>query len=254
MQKNRKLVAVIAVALLLSLLLPVGISAEEFPDGATVYFYDVHGTGKEIITELVDNDSGTLLKTMDMFGPAGEYFTQGIRMWGYDAVGSDFPWHMMVSAEMTSMSGSTSYDGGRSYYTQIGAKFTKLLSPATYEATVYYDPHTCVANVKHITVDQNGNESLYSSSTLNLTYDSYFSTSKRYISNHTLNSDYSATVSGSFEWSMLDSIPNLPEDSYTSRYHSPTWEDIEESYHDEREIDIIFKFQCQTSAVCFNGF
>lgn len=241
MQK-RNILAVLATLLMLSLLLSLGVSAEEFPNGSTVYYYDAQGTDKEIITKFVDNDSGTLLKTLDMFGPAGEYFTDGVRMWGYDAVSSDFPWHMMVSAEMTSMSGSTSYDGGRSYYTQIGAKFTKLLSPDTYNATVNFDPHTCVANVKHITVDQDGNESLYSSSTLNLTYDSSFSTSKRYISNHTLNPEYSATVSGTFAWSLLDSIPNLPEDSYTSTYHSPTWEDIEESYHDEREIDIVFKY------------
>ncbi len=240
--RKRNILAVLATLLMLSLLLSLGVSAEEFPDGSTVYYYDAQGTDKEIITKFVDNDSGTLLKTLDMFGPAGEYFTDGVRMWGYDAVSSDFPWHMMVSAEMTSMSGSTSYDGGRSYYTQIGAKFTKLLSPDTYNATVNFDPHTCVANVKHITVDQDGNESLYSSSTLNLTYDSSFSTSKRYISSHTLNPEYSATVSGTFAWSLLDSIPNLPEDSYTSTYHSPTWEDIEESYHDEREIDIVFKY------------
>ena len=197
MQK-RTIMAVLATLLMLSLLFSLGVSAEEFPNGSTVYYYDAQGTDKEIITKFVDNDSGTLLKTLDMFGPAGEYFTDGVRMWGYDAVSSDFPWHMMVSAEMTSMSGSTSYDGGRSYYTQIGAKFTKLLSPDTYNATVNFDPHTCVANVKHITVDQDGNESLYSSSALNLTYDSSFSTSKRYVSNHTLNPEYSATVSGTF--------------------------------------------------------
>ena len=144
-------------------------------------------------------------------------------------------------------------DGGRSYYTQIGTKFTKLASPASYNATVFFDPHTCVANVKHITVDEYGNESLYSSSMLNLTYDSSFSLSSKYISNHTLNSDYRSSISKTFEWNLLDSMPNMPEDSYTSRYHSPTWEDIEESYYDEREIDIVFRYTLNHYTVEYNA-
>ena len=249
---KRKLSTVIAIVIIFSLLLSLGVSAIEYPDGATVYNYDAQGTDKEIITTLVDS-SGSTLKMLDMYGPAGEYFTSGLTMWGYDAVSSDFPWHAMVSAEMTSMSGSTSYNGGRSYYTQVGCKFTKLLSPDTYNATVTFAPHTCVANVKHITVDQDGNESVYSSSTLNLTYDSSFSTSSKYISNHTLNAAYRSSISKTFTWDLLGSMPNMPEDSYTSRYHSPTWEDIETSYHDEREIDIVFKYTLNHYPVEYNA-
>ena len=249
---KRKLSTIIAIVIIFSLLLSLGVSAIEYPDGTTVYNYDAQGTDKEISTTLVDS-SGSTLKVLDMYGPAGEYFTSGLTMWGYDAVSSDFPWHAMVSAEMTSMSGSTSYNGGRSYYTQVGCKFTKLLSPDTYNATVAFAPHTCVANVKHITVDQYGNESVYSSSTLNLTYDSSFSTSSKYISNHTLNADYRSSISKTFTWDLLGSMPNMPEGSYTSRYHSPTWEDIETSYHDEREIDIVFKYTLNHYTVEYNA-
>lgn len=147
MQK-RNAMAVIAIIIMLSLLLSLGIGAVEYPDGSTVSFYNVNGTNKTLIAKFEDNDSGTLLKTMKAYGPAGEYYTEGLTMWGYDMVDSDFPWHLMVSAEVSSMSGPM--DGGRSYYTQIGTKFTKLASPDTYNATVYFDPHTCVANVKHM--------------------------------------------------------------------------------------------------------
>ena len=250
MQK-RNAVAVIAIIIMLSLLLSLGVGAVEYPDGSTVSFYNVNGTNKTLIAKFEDKDSGTLLKTMKAYGPAGEYYVEGFTMWGYDMVDSDFPWHLMVSAEVSSMSGPM--DGGRSYYTQIGTKFTKLASPDTYNATVYFDPHTCVANVKHITVDEDGNESLYSSSTLNLTYDSSFSVSSKYVSNHTLNSEYRSSISKTFEWDLLDSMLNMPEDSYTARYHSPTWEDIETEYYNEREIDIVFKYTLNNYLIEYNA-
>lgn len=250
MQK-RRIAAVIAIIIMLSLLLSLGIGAVEYPDGSTLYFYDVNGSDKLLDARFEDKDSGTLLKTMKAYGPAGEYYVEGFTMWGYDMVDSDFPWHLMVSSEVTEM--SSGMDGGRSYYTQIGTKFTKLASPDTYSATVYFEPHTCVANVKHITVDEDGNESLYSSSTLNLTYDSSFSVSSKYVSNHTLNSNYRSSISKTFDWDLLDSMLNMPKDSYTSRYHSPTWEDIERGYYDEREIDIVFKYTLNNYLIEYNA-
>lgn len=68
--RKRRIAAVIAIIIMLSLLLSLGIGAIEYPDGSTLYFYDVNGSDKLLDARFEDKDSGTLLKTMKAYGPA----------------------------------------------------------------------------------------------------------------------------------------------------------------------------------------
>lgn len=220
-KKSIKSVAsiLLIVASLLSIL-SISVSAETYPenpDGGTYTETNYAGTGKQTIVYIRRQSDNKLLKKFVINGPAGDYFVEGMVMWGYDKVDTDFPWHLMVSCKLCYGSSNT-FQNGRASYFQIGSEFTKILSPSTYEATIYCDPHTPTVTVKHIKVDQNGSESLHSSSTAYLTFDSYFSQAKKTISNYTLSPGYASSVSGNFRWTMLDETPNMPEDSYSARF------------------------------------
>ncbi len=255
MKFKRKLISIISIVLILSTLMSIAVSAETYPeepDGGTFTATDHLGTGKQTIVYIRDNSTNKLLKKFVINGPAGDYFVEGLVMWGYSTVDTDFPWHLMVSCELCYASSNT-FQSGRANYYQIGSEFTKILSPSTYEATVYCDPHTPTATVKHIKVDQNGSESLYSSSTAYLTFGKYFSQSKKTISNYTLTPGYKSSVSGNFHWTMLDASPNMPLSSYSAKFWSVTFDHVDRCYYDDWKIDIIFSYTLNHWNVKYNA-
>lgn len=251
----RSIISIFLIVATLLSMLSITASAETYPenpDGGTYTETNHKGSEKQTIVYIRRQSDNKLLKKFVINGPAGDYFVEGLVMWGYDTVEEDFPWHLMVDCKLCYASSNT-FQNGRASYFQIGSEFTKILSPAKYEATVYCDPHTPTVTVKHIKVDQNGSESLHSSSTAYLTFDSYFSQSKKTISNYTLSPGYSSSVSGNFRWTMLDETPNMPEDSYSARFWSVTFDGADRCYYDDWKFDIEFKYTLNHWDVKYNA-
>ena len=256
--KKKMIGKIIACVLLMATLLSIVIipasAAPEYPDGGTYTTYDHLGSEKKAVFYFRRRSDEKLLKTFVMYGPKGEYYVDGLQMWGYTPYEEDFPWHLMVDAEITSMASNTTYDG-MAFYTQIGVSFTYLLSPSTYEGTVWLDPDPCDVTTRHILVDQNGNETLYSSSTTTFTYDNYYAVNSKTITGYNLASGFKSQFAGNFNWDIVGASPNIPEENYSARFHSVTWSDEgnDRCYFDQRKLNIDFKYTLKTNPITYNA-
>ena len=251
---TRIITCVLLVATLLSIAIIPASAAPEYPDGGTYTTYDHLGSERKATFYFRRRSDEKLLKTFVMYGPKGEYYVDGLQMWGYTPYEEDFPWHLMVDAEITSMASNTTYDG-MAFYTQIGVSFTLLLSPSTYEGTVWLDPDPCAVTTRHILVDQNGNETLHSSSTTTFTYDNYYAVNSKTITGYNLASGFKSQFAGNFNWDIVGASPNIPEDNYSARFHSVTWsnEGNDRCYFDERKLNIDFKYTLKTNPITYDA-
>ena len=245
---------VLLMATILSIVMITASAAPEYPDGGTYTTYDHLGSAKKATFYFKRRSDGKLLKTLIMYGPKGEYYVSGLQMWGYTPCEEEFPWRLLISSEITSFSDNCAYQG-KSYYTQIGVKFAKRLSSDTYEGTVWLDPDTCDVTTRHILIDHNGNETMYSSSTATYTYDGYYAVNKKDILGYELVDGYVSQLSGVFNWDIIGTSPNITNNNYSAQFHSKTFsgEDIESPYYDNRTLKIDFKYNIKSYPITYDA-
>lgn len=251
------LIKLLSVILLIGSLISVMVvsssAAIAYPDGGTTTTYDHLGSDKKATFYFKKRD-GTLLRTFIMYGPKGEYYVDTLSLWGYTPYKKDFPWHLMVSAEITSMADNCVYQG-QAFSTQIGVKFTQLLSPDEYEGTVWLDPDTCDVTIRHILVGADGSESLYDSNTLTYTYGTLFGAYSKSIAGYDLDSRYKDKIYENFTWDLVGGSANIPEENYSAKFHPVTGstEGNDRCYYDTRKLNVDFKYKIKSYTITYDA-
>ena len=245
---------VLLISSLISILVIPSYAAPAYPDGKTCTTYDHLGSEKKAIFYFRRRSDEKLLKTFIMYGPAGDYYVDGLEMWGYTPYEKDFPWHLMVSAEITSMADNCLYDG-RSFYTQIGVEFTKYLSPDEYEGTVWLDPDPCDITTQHILIGADGSETLYDSNTRTYVYEDLFAAYSKTITGYDLAPGYESKIYDYFTWDLLGASQNIPEENYSAKFHMVTWstEGNDRCYYDGRKLDVDFKYKIKSYTITYDA-
>ena len=251
---TRIITCVLLVATLLSIAIIPASATADYPDGGTIYYEDHNGTKKTVTIKAYSTKDGHHLKTMVMKGPTGDYWCESLHLWGYDYSHKDFPWNLLIDCEVaTGFGGNTIYDG-RSYHIIVGAEFA-WVSGGSYEGDVYFTPHTCTTTTRHILVEPNGSESLYSSSTAVYTYDEYWAVLSKSITGYELADGYKSQFVGDFNWDMIDAYPNTPESNYDAKWNSASEsaEGRNKHWFSDRTLYVDFKYTRKTSTITYNA-
>ena len=256
--KKRLWTKIITCVLLIATLLSIAIipasATADYPDGGTLYFEDINGTKKTVNISAYSTKDDHLLKKMVMKGPAGDYWCESLHLWGYDYSHSDMPWNLLIDCEVaTGFGGNTIYDG-RSWHIIVGAEFA-WLSGGSYDGEVYFTPQTCTTTTRHILVEPNGSESLYSSSSAVYTYDEFWAANSKSITGYELADGYKSQFSGDFNWDMIDAYPNTPESNYDADWNSAdeSAEGRNKHWFDNRTLYVDFKYTRKTSTITYNA-
>ena len=255
--KNKLWTKIITCVLLVATLLSIAIipaSAVDYPDGGTLYFEDINGTKKTVNISAYSTKDGHLLKKMVMKGPAGDYWCESLHLWGYDYSHSDMPWNLLIDCEVsTGFGGNTIYDG-RSWHIIVGAEFA-WVSGGSYDGEVYFTPIQCTTTTRHILVEPDGSESLYSSSAAVYTYDEYWAVNSKSITGYQLADGYKSQFSGDFNWDMIDAYPNTPESNYDAKWNSAdeSAEGRNKHWFSDRTLIVDFRYTRKTSTITYNA-
>ena len=255
--KNKLWTKIITCVLLVATLLSIAIipaSAVDYPDGGTLYFEDINGTKKTVNISAYSTKDGHLLKKMVMKGPAGDYWCESLHLWGYDYSHSDMPWNLLIDCEVsTGFGGNTIYDG-RSWHIIVGAEFA-WVSGGSYDGEVYFTPIQCTTTTRHILVEPDGSESLYSSSAAVYTYDEFWAVNSKSITGYQLADGYKSQFSGDFNWDMIDAYPNTPESNYDAKWNSAdeSAEGRNKHWFSDRTLIVDFRYTRKTSTITYNA-
>ena len=245
---------VLLVATLLSIAIIPASATADYPDGGTLYFEDINGTKKTVNISAYSTKDGHLLKKMVMKGPAGDYWCESLHLWGYDYSHSDMPWNLLIDCEVsTGFGGNTIYDG-RSWHIIVGAEFA-WVSGGSYDGEVYFTPIQCTTTTRHILVEPDGSESLYSSSAAVYTYDEFWAVNSKSITGYQLADGYKSQFSGDFNWDMIDAYPNTPESNYDAKWNSAdeSAEGRNKHWYSDRTLIVDFKYTRKTSTITYNA-
>ena len=245
---------VLLVATLLSIAIIPASATADYPDGGTLYFEDINGTKKTVNISAYSTKDGHLLKKMVMKGPAGDYWCESLHLWGYDYSHSDMPWNLLIDCEVsTGFGGNTIYDG-RSWHIIVGAEFA-WVSGGSYDGEVYFTPIQCTTTTRHILVEPDGSESLYSSSAAVYTYDEYWAVNSKSITGYQLADGYKSQFSGDFNWDMIDAYPNTPESNYDAKWNSASEsaEGRNKHWFSDRTLIVDFRYTRKTSTITYNA-
>ena len=245
---------VLLVATLLSIAIIPASATADYPDGGTLYFEDINGTKKTVNISAYSTKDGHLLKKMVMKGPAGDYWCESLHLWGYDYSHSDMPWNLLIDCEVsTGFGGNTIYDG-RSWHIIVGAEFA-WVSGGSYDGKVYFTPIQCTTTTRHILVEPDGSESLYSSSAAVYTYDEYWAVLSKSITGYELADGYKSQFVGDFNWDMIDAYPNTPESNYDAKWNSASEsaEGRNKHWFSDRTLIVDFRYTRKTSTITYNA-
>ena len=245
---------VLLVATLLSIAIIPASATADYPDGGTLYFEDINGTKKTVNISAYSTKDGHLLKKMVMKGPAGDYWCESLHLWGYDYSHSDMPWNLLIDCEVsTGFGGNTIYDG-RSWHIIVGADFA-WVSGGSYDGKVYFTPIQCTTTTRHILVEPDGSESLYSSSAAVYTYDEYWAVLSKSITGYELADGYKSQFVGDFNWDMIDAYPNTPESNYDAKWNSASEsaEGRNKHWFSDRTLIVDFRYTRKTSTITYNA-
>ena len=255
--KKKLWTKIITCVLLVATLLSIAIipaSAVDYPDGGTLYFEDINGTKKTVNISAYSTKDDHLLKKMVMKGPAGDYWCESLHLWGYDYSHSDMPWNLVIDCEVsTGFGGNTTYDG-RSWHIIVGAEFA-WVSGESYDGEVYFTPIQCTTTTRHILVEPDGSESLYSSSAAVYTYDEYWAVLSKSITGYELADGYKSQFVGDFNWDMIDAYPNTPESNYDAKWNSAdeSAEGRNKHWFSDRTLIVDFRYTRKTSTITYNA-
>ena len=245
---------VLLVATLLSIAIIPAMAAPTYPDGNTLYFEDKNGSKKTVYISAYSTKDGRILKKMEMKGPVGEYWCEALHLWGYDYSHKDFPWHLLIDCEVATGYGGNTDNGGRSWLILVGAEFIRL-SADSFSGDVYFTPQTCTTTTRHILVEPDGTELLYSSSSILYTYDEFWAINSKTITGYTLADGYKSQFSGNFNWDMIDSYPNTPESNYDAKYNraDESAEGRNKIWYSDRTLYVDFRYTRKTSTITYNA-
>lgn len=245
---------VLLVATLLSIAIIPAMAAPTYPDGNTLYFEDKNGSKKTVYISAYSTKDGRILKKMEMKGPVGEYWCEALHLWGYDYSHKDFPWHLLIDCEVATGYGGNTDNGGRSWLILVGAEFIRL-SADSFSGDVYFTPQTCTTTTRHILVEPDGTELLYSSSSILYTYDEFWAINSKTITGYTLADGYKSQFSGNFNWDMIDSYPNTPESNYAAKYNraDESAEGRNKIWYSDRTLYVDFRYTRKTSTITYNA-
>ena len=245
---------VLLVATLLSIAIIPAMAAPTYPDGNTLYFEDKNGSKKTVYISAYSTKDGRILKKMEMKGPVGEYWCEALHLWGYDYSHKDFPWHLLIDCEVATGYGGNTDNRGRSWLILVGAEFIRL-SADSFSGDVYFTPQTCTTTTRHILVEPDGTELLYSSSSILYTYDEFWAINSKTITGYTLADGYKSQFSGNFNWDMIDSYPNTPESNYAAKYNraDESAEGRNKIWYSDRTLYVDFRYTRKTSTITYNA-
>lgn len=260
--KRLMVMAMIAVAIW-GFLLPTS-AAKRYPDGASVYetIADTDNYNRTIYVYHRD-EAGNLLKYCEYdTGTLGKHDAFSDTIYGYDITAYSSNQGIGEECYLSWASGNEE-DGG---YGQIGYEFYKLISQKSLTLNFTYKKQEATTfQIKHYLVDQNGNKTLYHTSTAMYSYGDSMAIHRRYPTGYTLREGYASGITGPFTYDVLNSGINVENRIYYDRVWDAhrgemydrktfTWTDKDWlDYCVNREINVTFLYDINHYTISFNA-
>lgn len=235
-----------------------------YPDGASVYenIEETDDYNRTIYVYHKDT-AGNLLKYCEYYtGTVGEYDVFGDSIYGYDIIEYSSNQGIGEKCILTWASGNNS----TAAYGQIGYEFYKLISKKSMTLNfTYRKQESTTFNIKHYLVDQNGNQSLYNTSTSVYAYGDSMSIYRKYPTGYSLRNGYVSSITGPFTYDVLDIEKNVEDriyynrtpDAHSGEKHdrkSFTWDDEDWlDYCTNREINVTFFYDLNQYTITFDA-
>lgn len=265
MKKRMKCLVALMLALITVTMCAVPASATwTYPDGGTLSDYIVNTDDYNRTIYVYHRDtSGNLLKYCEYYtGTIGDYDVFGDSLYGYDIVAYESNQGLGEQCHLT----WAAENGDTAGYGQIGYQFYKLISKKSLTLNFTYELHDPTQfNIKHYIVNENGQKTLYASSTESHRYGDTLNIRKKTITGYELDSDYLSAITGKFTYDIVKASENINERLYYDHVHgSHTGEMYDRKkytesaddyicYSKDREINVYFYYNLKNYTVNFNA-
>lgn len=235
-------VAFFSVALLLTLAISVGaVTYEPDGSGSSEYLFDASECNRTVVVNCVD-ESGNLIKTVTYFTKTGEDDLISLSIYGIDIVAFESDQGALETCKLTWCTGNSLGTYG---YIQIEYYFRTSLSKKVMTATVTVRKQEPMEfTVRHFIQKRDQTNfnykyySLYDSSSKNVEYLEYVTSSSKTITGYHLKDGYESSISGNISYSWRGKSENIPYDTFEYDLCNTPWSEPMESYskyHEDKD-------------------